>query len=208
MSKELEVVLTDLRKKVSVVEFHIAGSPRRRACSVAYTKVQECFMWLGKVKGILGIASPYPKSFDKSSSIIEPRADMGTMSAYEGWINPSSSTKREAEISNTKLLRLVLHDIETELRSLSEYNPENKMFQLAVQNAYTYCAEATMWLGMVLNEIFREDRVLSPVTPLPPPHDVSGTGTDEVKPVTEGSGSNPNESETVTTSQEGADNGE
>ena len=49
-----------------------------REVSLFYTNLQRSFMWLGQAKGALGEATPYPKSEDHKSPVIENQAQHTT----------------------------------------------------------------------------------------------------------------------------------
>lgn len=152
MNHEAEEQLTKERKMLFAVETKINSllslyiSPRPET-TLALRATQLATMWLGKAKGALGIKTPYTQSYDPKSAVIEKRAD--TVEA-EGF--PEGTD----EVAAVKFLRAELNNIEKAIDNDSFLMVDHKKYQLCIQNAYTHCCEATMWLGMTLNAIKKE----------------------------------------------------
>jgi len=160
---ETESSLTDIRLKLSVIEQTLkaivnAKSPiTGREVALAYTNCQQSTMWLGKAKGTLGIKTPYSESFNPENKIIENRSDVANISADDLIL---SST----EVTTYKSLRKALNEVENMISSLMHSLTDNVRFQITVTNAYTYCCNATMWLGMALNVIKIHNDVIKEMT--------------------------------------------
>ena len=94
--QETDSHLTGMRKAFNGIEQSIGALPKRRESALAFTACQLATMWLGKAKGALGANTPYPASFDSSSPVIEPRADVA---------GPMLGEAFEGEIAKVKELR-------------------------------------------------------------------------------------------------------
>lgn len=112
----------------------------------AHNEVKKAFMWLGKAKGIIGSANPYPESTDPASKRIEAAVDI-----YEGEIQHFD---KDEEVELLKTLRRDLGVVEDRLKNmLSTYLKEHTLYQLALSTAYIYTCEAKMSFGLCLGEI-------------------------------------------------------
>lgn len=105
-------------------------------------------MWLGKAKGALGIKSPYPESFNYNSGVIEPKTDAADDVELE-------LPKDLDNVGRIKFYRNELNKLENSIANDLKIMVEHRSYQFAISNALTYCCEATLWLGDVLNDIYQ-----------------------------------------------------
>lgn len=153
---ELErMIAFQLKSRVEVnvasIEAAAANIPPlspRPVTTLAFRSVQMAFMWLGKAKGAMGSANPYPQSTDASSAVIEPPQDQSENSIEMVF---------DDEVVFAKTARKQLSDVEHVLvNSVLEQHASHRGYQFAVTNALTFVCNAKMYLGLVLNEIKKE----------------------------------------------------
>lgn len=78
---DVEAPVTEVQKDKMLrrdLDFHLQRMkelPASRERALAITKLQECIMWLGMDLKRLNEPTPYPSSYDPSTSKVEPTAD-------------------------------------------------------------------------------------------------------------------------------------
>lgn len=152
--------VTLIRLKLSKIEKGISQLMPSREMALAKTNLQESSMFLGLVLGDLGQETPYPKSDDKTSVVIETRADV-TEDDYNFDSNDYVAMVKE-----------IRSDIATELDVLKEgYLTAHKtilapgkepFFATHYVSALTHLEKSKMWLGMCLNDYkLRKDKSIA-----------------------------------------------
>lgn len=151
--QEALLQLTNERRLLSEIEKTInesglaSGLSRRAETTLALISLQLSFMWLGKAKGTLGSANPYPQSTNSSNNIIELPADV-----FEGEV-PTYKT----EVEFLKAMRALLKDVEPMIENDSQILLENRKYQDCIFNAWTNINNAILWLGQSLGQLKKED---------------------------------------------------
>lgn len=145
---EIDQILTEERLKLSKVEKALDATislfTDKATATLALRSVQKSSMWLGKCKGAIGIKTPYTKSFDPESNVIEDRADT-TEDVFD--------TRNIDEVAFIKMIRVELNKIEGSIYSATPVFKDIPKYQIAIHEAFKNACEATMWLGMSLNSI-------------------------------------------------------
>jgi hypothetical protein len=108
----------------------------------ALLKANLCFMWLGKAKGEMGVEYPYPQSTNPESPIIEPPQDV-SQKPIVTW---------PTEIASVKYLRQELATVIRAVKSVMRTMPDDKFFQICLNQAYVYACESKMHLGQILGQ--------------------------------------------------------
>lgn len=185
LNHEADAQLTEKRLALTAIEQKIQNfittpyKVGKAHATLALRAAQLAAMWLGKAKGALGIQSPYPASYDASSKVIESRADYQEL--------PTDERLEFDAVAEIKGFRAELKKIEKTISSDMKIFKQNDEYQFAVQTAYVRCSEATMWLGMVLNDIklAQDAEAAGPVEPqaesgstgdVPPAEEKKSTG--------------------------------
>ena len=121
-----------------------------REVSLAKTAIQEAIMFSGLVLGDIGEESPYPKSDDHTSPVIEPRADESVM-GYNFDATDYVGQVKELRADIAKSLT-VAKDLYKEAPT-TEVKPEKAPFFAShLMIHITSLEKSRMWLGMALNE--------------------------------------------------------
>lgn len=143
---EIGSQISQVRQSISLLTKAVEkGSDRGPGFTLAGVALKLAFMWLGRAKAALGIAPAYPESFNVESRTIDPTTDESI-----------DELEVPAKLDNTgkiKFLRGELNKIEGMIHGLVKLMKDHEGFQLAVTNALSSAAEATMWLGEALAEI-------------------------------------------------------
>ena len=118
--------------------------------SLAKTAIQESIMFAGLVLGDIGEESPYPKSDDKDSKVIEDRADV-SFSDYNfdatDYVGQVKELRADIAKSLTVAKDLYKNAIDTEVKPESvPFFPSHLMIHV------TSLERSRMWLGMALND--------------------------------------------------------
>jgi len=121
-----------------------------REVSLAKTAIQESIMFAGLVLGDIGEESPYPKSDDKKSSVIEDRADVSytdynfDATDYVGQVKElRSDIAKSLDVAKD----LYKNAVDTAVK------PENvAFFPSHLMISITSLEKSRMWLGMALND--------------------------------------------------------
>jgi hypothetical protein len=71
----METKIRELRLEVDKLINSVEKLNPSREVSLCYTNLQRAKSWLGMVLGELGTQTPYPKSNDPTSPVIEPQAE-------------------------------------------------------------------------------------------------------------------------------------
>ena len=144
----------ELRKGLNKIEEKLMDLPPKRENEIAYTKTQECIMWLGKSLGALGLVGPYAGSADPENPEINPRADLAEEEEEEE--GEEEGGEDLDETGKTKELRKAVGKVEVQLRSsLRPQYTDNRRYQEAMQYAHKASQETMMWLGKSLEEILQ-----------------------------------------------------
>lgn len=130
---------------------------------------QSCFMWLGKALKGLGEATPYPSSTDASSPVIEAAADTVDVEKLFDQLYQKFGGDAVAFI---KHMRSEIEPLASGLLRDLDLLPENRAYQIAVEQAYVFAENAKMELGLMLGKIRdRDEAAESYKTSLPNDHD-------------------------------------
>jgi hypothetical protein len=120
---------------------------QHEAIKVAFKPLQQSFMWLGLAKKALGAENPYPTSTDASSPRIEPPQDKAA----------SVSIPKDFDVKNPvaviKFLRAQIDVIIKAIVNDGQIFPDNKYYQICLNNAWTYACNAKMELGLELGKL-------------------------------------------------------
>lgn len=147
--KSVRVLLDQIHQEAEVF-------PHGREIAIVKTSVQNAFMALGNELGRIKDKSPYPESFDPTSTKIEDHDDK-----YKGEIKPFNE---QYEVTVVKDLRVRLSDIQNVLSiyfgsvdlgytELFELNPAIP-FMIAIQDAKN-------WLGQRLHIIKQKEDAIA-----------------------------------------------
>lgn len=166
---EAQVQLTDERKKLSEVTILLklgldAGISRRPETTLGLRGVEMAFMWLGKAKGALGAANPYPESANPASKVIEPAQDtVSELSDEVKAIISGPKKAKELEIIFVKQGRKLLEELCRAIQNDLQIMTDNRIYQLCIENAWAHAQEGKMRLGQVLGLIRDEATEKAPV---------------------------------------------
>lgn len=148
---ELVKEVKDLRLAISELIVMVNLLPKTRETSLTYTKLEEGFMFLGKVLEYLGNESPYPTEINKATDKIADSVDPNKIKLPEG-------TDLEVVKQVRDLIQQVisantwnkLFDITTPPSCVVIHTSVGWMF---VNYALINIVAAKMWLGMEVNNI-------------------------------------------------------
>lgn len=125
-----------------------------REVSLCYTKLQLGKMWLGKLLGTFGNATPYPQGDNAQSKHIEPKAEHTLENYSSEWSQYDNETQKvkhfRAEIQK------IVEDLNVVLNECEMTDTDSPLY--AVQTKLSL-EEAKMWLGEVLNTIFVAEKM-------------------------------------------------
>lgn len=121
-----------------------------REVSLAKTAIQESIMFSGLVLGDIGEDSPYPKSDDKDSKVIEDRADV-SFSDYNfdatDYVGQVKEIRNDIKSSLDVAKDLYKNAVDTAVKPESvAFFPSHLMMSI------TSLEKSRMWLGMALND--------------------------------------------------------
>ena len=140
-----------LRQNLNKIEKGIEKLAPSRELSLSKTNIQEAQMFLGLVLGDIGEETPYPKSDDAKSPVIEDRADVSA-SDY--------NFDSEDHLGMVKEIRKDIADRLTEIKEMysvayqAPIKPEKSMFfPTHFITAVTSLEKARLWSGMELNRM-------------------------------------------------------
>ena len=153
MKEQLIEKVKGLRLRISTDLVRINQLSKTRETSLAYTRLEEGFMFLGKVLGeVFGNESPYPKEKDKATSKIADSVDPDTV------VMPSGTDIEVVKFIRDSLQGIISDDIWNVL--LDWITPSNRPFiqkgnknWAMVNHALLSVIASKMWLGMELNNI-------------------------------------------------------
>jgi hypothetical protein len=142
--------IRSLRKNIDSKGQLIKSLAPSREVSLAYTSIQLCKMWLGRVLKELEAENPYPEGKNPYSHKIEPAADKAgflfddefQMTDYDNFDH----------IQRVKWIRLELDKIEISLKELS-----SDFLGFAMVNSMSSCIESGLWLGCELGRIKEQE---------------------------------------------------
>lgn len=149
--------LTDERKRLSKVILLVESYQIDGLMKVA-EQLQFGFMWLGKAKGAIGVANPYPESTNPDNVKIEPAQDVA-ISAEFYVID---------DINDVKILKALRADVDAIAAAVwndSLTFPQHHLYQVCIRNAWTYLSNGKMVLGLLLGA--RRDEEPQPVNTKP-----------------------------------------
>jgi len=140
-----------LRQNLNKIEKGIEKLAPSRELSLSKTNIQEAQMFLGLVLGDIGEETPYPKSDDVKSPVIEDRADV-SVNDY--------NFDSEDHLGMVKEIRKDLADRLTEIKEMysvaykANIKPEKSLFfPTHFITAVTSLEKARLWSGMELNRM-------------------------------------------------------
>ena len=140
-----------LRQNLNKIEKGIEKLAPSRELSLSKTNIQEAQMFLGLVLGDIGEETPYPKSDDAKSPVIEDRADV-SVNDY--------NFDSEDHLGMVKEIRKDIADRLTEIKEMysvayqAPIKPEKSMFfPTHFITAVTSLEKARLWSGMELNRM-------------------------------------------------------
>ncbi len=121
-----------------------------REVSLAKTAIQESIMFAGLVLGDIGEESPYPKSDDKDSKVIEDRADV-SFADYNfdatDYVGMVKEIRNDIKGSIKVACDLYVNAVDTNVK------PENvAFFPSHLMMSIMSLKKSRMWLGMALND--------------------------------------------------------
>jgi hypothetical protein len=139
------ITLNSIEEKIKMmIDKKISSRPET---TLSYRAVQLATMWLGKAKGQLGSQHPYPDSYNPASKVIEDRADVAEL----------IKSLHGDELTLVKTIRAELKEMEADIANDAQIFTDKPAYQHCIANAWTKCCEGTMWLGMVLNQMKKEE---------------------------------------------------
>jgi hypothetical protein len=140
-----------IRQKLNKIEKGIDKLAPSRELSLSKTNIQEAQMFLGLVLGDIGEATPYPKSDDSKSPVIEARADVSV---------DDYNFDSEDHVGMVKEIRKDIADRLSELKEMyavAHKTPialEKAMFfPTHMVTAVTQLEKSKLWSGMELGRI-------------------------------------------------------
>lgn len=121
-----------------------------REVSLAKTAIQESIMFAGLVLGDIGEESPYPKSDDKDSKVIEDRADV-SYADYNfdatDYVGQVKEIRNDIAGSLKVACDLYINAVGTDVKPESvAFFPSHLMMSIMSLK------KSRMWLGMALND--------------------------------------------------------
>lgn len=145
-----------------------------REVSLTHTNLQRSKSWLGMTLGELGSETPYPKSTDASSDVIEPQAEHGVTTIWDS----ADDLIENTQTAHVKYFRQEIGIYMKELDdfiNISASDPDDERPKWIT--AYLYesrmaMIEAKHWLGWELDRIRKEKKWKHlgwPTTPGAPP---------------------------------------
>lgn len=135
-----------LRQELNKIETGIDQLTPSREISISKTAIQETQMFLGKVLGDLGEASPYPKDDSKE---IADRTDVATEKFNFDATEHIAMVKEIRAAASEKLKTLEEMYMTAPAAKVSQ---EKKIFfPIHVVSALTHLMKVRMWLGMELD---------------------------------------------------------
>jgi len=144
-----------LRQNLNKIEKGIEKLAPSRELSLSKTNIQEAQMFLGLVLGDIGEETPYPKSDDAKSPVIEDRADVSA-SDY--------NFDSEDHLGMVKEIRKDIADRLTEIKDMyavaykASIKPEKAtFFPTHFITAVTSLEKARLWSGMELNRMKNDE---------------------------------------------------
>jgi len=147
-----------MRQNLNKIEKGIEKLAPSRELSLSKTNIQETQMFLGLVLGDIGEESPYPKSDDAKSPVIEARADVSA-SDY--------NFDSKDHLGMVKEIRKDIADRLTEIKDMysvaykTVIKPERAtFFPTHLITAVTSLEKARLWSGMELNRIKLDSEVV------------------------------------------------
>lgn len=143
MEDQIKILRMAVDKAIKSVNF----LPKGREVSLAFTNLERCKMWLGKVLEAIGVTTPYPESNNPESKVIEPQADQSEETLFN---NPAELDEVEA----IKIVRQYLHRLTADMVALYKNHIGGaQMVRLSLENSLSALSESKMWLGGALNQI-------------------------------------------------------
>ena len=139
-----------IRQKLNKIEKGIDKLAPSRELSLSKTNIQEAQMFLGLVLGDIGEATPYPKSDDHKSPVIEARADV---SADDYNFDSKDHLGMVKEIRKDIADRLSELEIMYKDAYMTNVDPGKIFFPTHLVTAVIGLKKARLWSGMELNRI-------------------------------------------------------
>ena len=133
-----------------------------REVSLAYTNLQRAKMWLGKALGETGSPTPYPKSEDPTSPVIEPQADSydvnfmtSRWASGDLWESPLLNIpSQKVHLARIKDLRSIIQQTINEFDSWQATSESfGQHYDMFLQQSNFALIEAKLWFGMELDRI-------------------------------------------------------
>lgn len=154
----MEAKIRELRLEVDKFINSTSTLNPSREVSLCHTNLQRSKAWLGMVLGELGTRTPYPKSSDPTSPVIETQAEHKFETI---WPKPSDQVGIEqTQTAHVKFFRQEIGIYQSKFDDLIANDPE--AFEPAVW-AYRYyilsrdaMIEAKHWLGWELDRIRKQ----------------------------------------------------
>ncbi|MEJ7644301.1 MAG: hypothetical protein WKF87_06880 [Chryseolinea sp.] len=143
MNEETKAQLTEERKMLSEIEVLIGDKPSSDNYAAAKQACLLAAMWLGRAMAPTGSKSENPDSDDPETKEIEPRTDRVT----------EVTALDSDEIYAAKGLRAKAQTLEQRLFQDTQLRPGEKLYQLAINNAYSSVCEITMWMNTELEDM-------------------------------------------------------
>lgn len=147
-----------MRQNLNKIEKGIEKLAPSRELSLSKTNIQEAQMFLGLVLGDIGEETPYPKSDDAKSPVIEARADVSA-SDY--------NFDSKDHLGMVKEIRKDIADRLTEIKDMYSVayktiiKPDRAtFFPTHLITAVTSLEKARLWSGMEFNRIKLDSEVV------------------------------------------------